>query len=466
MFKDFYNATSGDGPPGDPPDGVDKNCRCEYCRFNPSSQKFFCWWCGSCYFMEAEKKNKNAEYDIGHFGFSSEVGNELWFCSNCSEHVFKSGKNLGQDYLSELVDTKVNEKVNNLASVNMKNYESILKSIADLSQRFETVASVTSKVDDLVEKVSDIKKSCDNLAVAYPRQQDFNYASPPRKRAVHREQDDTSMDHETLPSLFTCSKVVGDGGKDSDTSDGFSAVLKLTAKNLEENAKVMETLVEEKEKDVLSIPEFYGKTAKNGSINLFLRSYSDAVKAKEALQKKIGNTNFVEAKRRNLCLVDFVGLHSQISPEAAAAAIVQDNPGLGLTLSPDDTCSVYRIGSNDVFMTVLGTRKCNSGVYRLLTRMTDNCKMMVTKFGLKLRRTVLHPYDFNPSGVCYNCWKPGHLAKNCSDDSVCGKCSQNHKTRDCTSNTFKCINCTRQGLDDVNHPAYSRKCPSLPRIKS
>ena len=62
---------------------------------------------------------------------------------------------------------------------------------------------------------------------------------------------------------------------------------------------------------------------------------------------------------------------------------------------------------------------------------------------------------------CYNCQKFGHYAKDCKNEYVCGKCSENHLTKDCVSAVLKCSNCVQNNMDTTEHAASSQQCPSL-----
>lgn len=58
---------------------------------------------------------------------------------------------------------------------------------------------------------------------------------------------------------------------------------------------------------------------------------------------------------------------------------------------------------------------------------------------------------------CYNCQMFGHGSSHCAVKTFCSKCSGNHKTTECTANSFKCANC------NGDHESSSPDCPS--RIK-
>ena len=72
-------------------------------------------------------------------------------------------------------------------------------------------------------------------------------------------------------------------------------------------------------------------------------------------------------------------------------------------------------------------------------------------------------YDRYNIKRCYNCQKFGHYAKDCptNEKPVCGKCSEEHNTRDCDALISKCINCVRNNCDDQAHTVFNIQCPSL-----
>lgn len=64
---------------------------------------------------------------------------------------------------------------------------------------------------------------------------------------------------------------------------------------------------------------------------------------------------------------------------------------------------------------------------------------------------------------CYNCQQYKHKATACKCTTVCGKCAQQHSTRDCTlSSNYKCYNCVeannRGAKYNVNHMCGGRDC--------
>ena len=54
---------------------------------------------------------------------------------------------------------------------------------------------------------------------------------------------------------------------------------------------------------------------------------------------------------------------------------------------------------------------------------------------------------------CYNCCRYGHLASKCRSKLRCGRCSLDHQTHECTSDSLRCSNC------NGNHISGCQSCP-------
>lgn len=72
---------------------------------------------------------------------------------------------------------------------------------------------------------------------------------------------------------------------------------------------------------------------------------------------------------------------------------------------------------------------------------------------------------------CFNCWKFGHIAKDCKNTKpTCQVCAGEHQEKDCRSRNVCCVNC-KYALEvlkipnlDCNHRAYDRKCETYKRV--
>ena len=54
---------------------------------------------------------------------------------------------------------------------------------------------------------------------------------------------------------------------------------------------------------------------------------------------------------------------------------------------------------------------------------------------------------------CFKCQAYGHKASVCTRKARCGKCTQEHETRECQSEAMQCVNCKGP------HCAWSHECP-------
>ncbi|XP_018575954.1 uncharacterized protein LOC108914597 [Anoplophora glabripennis] len=72
---------------------------------------------------------------------------------------------------------------------------------------------------------------------------------------------------------------------------------------------------------------------------------------------------------------------------------------------------------------------------------------------------------------CYNCWKFGHIAKECKKETpTCQKCAGEHKATDCNESEVCCVNC-RYAAEvlkvpkiDSKHKAYDKNCEAYKRV--
>ena len=80
--------------------------------------------------------------------------------------------------------------------------------------------------------------------------------------------------------------------------------------------------------------------------------------------------------------------------------------------------------------------------------------------------TTCKVYDQFQVKRCNNCQGFGHFYKNCPTPqiNICAKCSENHATKDCDSETMHCVNCAKAELE-CEHRSDDIKCPTLHQQK-
>ena len=89
-----------------------------------------------------------------------------------------------------------------------------------------------------------------------------------------------------------------------------------------------------------------------------------------------------------------------------------------------------------------------------ISKMNDKLVMGITSCKIYDRKLIKR---------CFNCQKFGHFSSSCPTPQTpsCSRCSENHSTRTCNSNTKNCINCRRSNLDHTTHSASYHSCPAL-----
>lgn len=70
-----------------------------------------------------------------------------------------------------------------------------------------------------------------------------------------------------------------------------------------------------------------------------------------------------------------------------------------------------------------------------------------------LHRVLYQIYPFLPRAIqCYNCFRWGHLDKNCKNSIRCSKCGESHKSIECSSKILFCVHC--KGEHTIGYDQY------------
>lgn len=98
---------------------------------------------------------------------------------------------------------------------------------------------------------------------------------------------------------------------------------------------------------------------------------------------------------------------------------------------------------------------------------THGCLLTARKVNIKFDRCSVYP-EINILR-CFQCGEFGHISMDCKNSARCSKCSESHRTSECTSTVLKCINCIKMNSErnlnlDVNHGAFSFDCEVYQRL--
>ena len=103
----------------------------------------------------------------------------------------------------------------------------------------------------------------------------------------------------------------------------------------------------------------------------------------------------------------------------------------------------------------------NNSLYMAVIRVSDAIRDAIKHAGDKVCIGSIACPVFDRFFVrrCNKCQGLNHWKDECkADKPVCGRCSGEHETRDCSSTTRKCSNCTAAGISENNHETSWVKC--------
>lgn len=83
---------------------------------------------------------------------------------------------------------------------------------------------------------------------------------------------------------------------------------------------------------------------------------------------------------------------------------------------------------------------------------------IAAKFTIGNRKYIIEPFIYKPKVIkCNTCQRFGHVSRLCraKNKPVCGKCCQNHETKNCRTNEdeYKCYHCSK-----TDHTSGSHSC--------
>lgn len=97
---------------------------------------------------------------------------------------------------------------------------------------------------------------------------------------------------------------------------------------------------------------------------------------------------------------------------------------------------------------------------------THNLMLKKEKLNIGWRKCPV--FNYYSVKRCFKCWGYYHIAKNCTRDETCHKCTGKHKATECTATKNKCVNCMFKikaynlKISD-EHDALSPECPTYKR---
>ena len=141
--------------------------------------------------------------------------------------------------------------------------------------------------------------------------------------------------------------------------------------------------------------------------------------------------------------------------EELIEALNNQNEGIGLSFDETNTQVIFISPMKD---------QGKDGLHQAVLRVSEEIREKLQSNGNRIfiGSTSCPVYDRFFVKRCNRCQSFHHYHKECKKSEVCAKCAGRHDTRSCTLSTgsYKCINCSTAGFEDVGHMASSFDCPA------
>lgn len=194
---------------------------------------------------------------------------------------------------------------------------------------------------------------------------------------------------------------------------------------------------------------------KNGGVLVTCEDSSSSSKCQEDLVSKLGSKYSVKPLDQNKPLLKIVGLYSKMSEDELVNSIRAQN----------DSCDANSC------IQLIEMKVQRNGVTAIIETDATSYGNILRNGRLNIEFERCRVFPFIKITRCYKCQEYGHIANYCKKSQhICGKCGDEHKTDECTSETRKCVNCVyaKDVLKadpniDINHYAWSFKCPVFER---
>ena len=305
---------------------------------------------------------------------------------------------------------------------------------------FETSknATIDNRIGHLVKQVTKMAETVNELSTTVSTLSQ-GYSSAPLNQNLDNTNNVWSNSHRTksVRSSLLIKPVAGD-----------------SAKAFPDLGKIKDIAVQNK----IQVSNF-GKS-KSGNTFIHCSTSADRDKLQPLLENNYGDREIVPLKEKSphVTIVDIVKTgNAEVTTDTILSCIHSQNPSIAQLIDSSEELKVLFIKSN------AKSDKC-SAVVKLSCNIREAIRRNRNRIFIGI--TSCRVYDRFFVKRCNKCQEFGHYKENCTKADVCGYCSEDHPSEECTLKNetdltlLKCANCKVKNLECSGHSTFWSKCPS------
>jgi hypothetical protein len=191
------------------------------------------------------------------------------------------------------------------------------------------------------------------------------------------------------------------------------------------------------------------KSVAKGGVVIICKDSESTRKCSEEIVTRMGEQYEVSVTKTKVPLIKVWGMSEVLSKEDFVDKIRRQNDCI----------------REDSVINVLNIKENRRGVLSLIEVDEKTHEDLISVGRVYIGWDSCRVYQHIDIQRCFKCNQFGHIANYCKREFSCGNCAEGHESKDCDSEIRKCVNCVYAKetfkIDlDVNHPAYSLKCPA------
>ena len=421
------------------------NCDCHLCTDTDEKSKTVCIRCRVCYFKHLELSYPDASLKElrRSYAFAQDdctysntgggaplcrQGMVAWICTDCTEFLLTNGTKTASVDVSCQMSASMNDE-----------------------RRDAMLTELNKESSETKKKLDEVLNLVQNLA---PKQA---WTDSPNRRKYAKVASFDCSHGDPVVSSKPLESMCAPALRRSVNPNKNSELVKINVKANDDGSKLLSNLHGAKG----ALPKFTGRKKNDGSVDMLFQDFNDAKAAKDAMDKNLANVTVTNPVPNSLKRYNLVGLQFEMKTDEVVNALIDENRHLFELQKASGSENVIQIKDDPTScIHIHRVDDCNSKVMkRVLMSVSGNMLASLGNRRLSLGYVKCKLYNWTSHKRCYDCNEIGHYASKCENPIACSKCSQGHRLKDCKSKVSKCVNCSKNNRDNVDHPSYSHLCP-------